>query len=145
MSRRELYEEMGRQLGVTAEADLAESQRSLAARTLLDAIAAISDVLGSVTGMKDLRSLDAVGSSLIREGERLQGIAARYVEDGLLAEAKASEDRLIRNAGAGHCQLCGSVGEHICRVAAGLPEVKETVVTTGPAPSPEYFDGSLWK
>lgn len=144
MTKRALYDELGRQLGVTAEAELVEAQRAEAIRVLLEVIATVSGILASVTDMNTLKALDAVGASLIEEGERLRGVAAQFVEDALLADAAESDSKKIRSAGFEPCPACGTIGEHICRPAEGSP-AKEPLVFSGGASvsANSYFEDLL--
>ncbi len=92
--------------------------------------------------MNTLKGLDAVGASLIQEGERLREVAAKYVEAAFLAASTAADSRCIRGSGFEACDLCGTIGEHICRAAAGLDPVKEVRVTAGAMLDP---DPTLWQ
>lgn len=140
LDKRALYEELGRQLGVTAEAELAEAERKEARGVLLAAIAAASGMVAAVSGMNTLKGLEAVGLALVQEGERLREVAAKFVEAGLLAEATEADRQYIRSAGFEPCALCGAIGEHICRAAAGLPPVEEVTAISG-----ALLDPTAWR
>ncbi len=107
LGKRQLYEELGRQLGVTEAAELIEKTRETT-------IACLATALTATCRMKGLADLDPVGTALCVEGERLKNIAAKYVEDGIARQAEEADAAIVRNSGAERCPLCGDIGQHLC-------------------------------
>ncbi len=116
MTTRELYAELGIQLGIKQEADLVAAQRSLAVLIVGDAITRAGGMLAvfETLGASTLASLDTIGRSLITEGERLRGVASEYVEAAMLAKSTERDAQLTVQCGLEPCPRCGTIGAHIC-------------------------------
>ena len=110
MTNFEIYQELGRTLGVTrAYAELEEMR--------LVALGALSMAIAEVVALKDPldpQTVDSVASELFQAASSIRSTIAGRLEAQVLKEATDRDDARWRNSGAEPCPGCGVIGGHIC-------------------------------
>jgi RNA polymerase-binding transcription factor DksA len=127
MTARELYDELGRQLGVTAETELVEATRQQAGPN-------IGRIFAQFLAAKTTDEMDSAGDALVIEGKRIRQVLALHLETEILAKSVAADAAKMKNAGFGQCPACGAIGDHVC---PGRTDAQGFPLETDPAETHE--------
>jgi hypothetical protein len=114
MTSREVYDELGRQLGLTAEAEFVDTVRRLAG-------AAIGQIVADLLKAKTVEHLDQVGLAIVSAGENIRAMVAKRVEGAVFARSMREDTARERGMGGEQCPVCGVVGQHLCRTIGDRP------------------------
>jgi hypothetical protein len=129
MTQRELYDELGRQLGMTAEAEFVDMVRSLAGE-------ALGRIVTDLLQAKTPEQMDNVGRATEDVGDSIREIVAKRVEGAIFAKSTAETAATVAPPSGEACPVCGTVGQHLCRMSR-QPEPSAPQIAPDP-PVPEY-------